>query len=272
MVAEDGIVPPARGTRVAPVPRARAWASNVVRQLLDRRSLVVACALVAGSAAAYLAARETSVFAVRTVAVEGAPPRVAAQVRRAVTPLVGSSLVALDGEELERRLAGLPIVQSATYDRAFPHTLRLFVRAERPLVVVRRGAQAWLVSARARVLARVPPRALRRVPRLWVGRRTKVVPGNRVGGDAAWAIRRLATVGETRFLRRVRTIRAERRTLTLALRSGTELRLGAAPEPQLQVAVAAKVLAAVRPLAVPRYIDLTLPRRPVIGPQLEGRR
>ena len=257
--------------RVASVPRAPAWASLLARQLVDRRSLAVACALVAGGVGAYLAARETSVFAVRTVEVEGAPRRVAAQVRRAVTPFVGSSLVALDGEELERRLAALPIVQSATYDRAFPHTLRLFVRPERPLVVIRRGADAWLVSARGRVLARIPPRALPRVPRLWVGRDTSVVLGAEVGGDAAWAIRRLAAVRDTAFLRRVRTIRAERGTLALALRSGTELRLGAAREPRLQVAVAVEVLAAVRASGVPRYVDLGLPRRPVIGPQLGGR-
>ena len=39
-----------------------------------------------------------------------------------------------------------------SFDRDFPHTLKVRVRLERPVAVLRRGADAWLVSASARVL------------------------------------------------------------------------------------------------------------------------
>jgi POTRA domain, FtsQ-type len=236
------------------------------------RSLAVAFALLAGAAGGYVVARETPLFAVRTIEVHGGSRAVAGQVRRAVEPLVGSSLVSFDGGELERRVHALPIVQSAGYDRAFPHTLRIFVRPEHPLAVVRRGADAWLVSARARVLARVPPRALRGLPRIWVGRATEVLVGARVGGTAGWAAHRLGLLRGTGFLARVRTARAEAGALTLVLRSGTELRLGTAADPRLQAAIAGKVLASLPSDARPSYLDLTLPERPVVGPQRLTRR
>ena len=40
-----------------------------------------------------------------------------------------------------------------SYDRAFPRTARVVVSAERPAAVLRRGAQAWLVTERGRVAA-----------------------------------------------------------------------------------------------------------------------
>ena len=46
----------------------------------------------------------------------------------------------VNGADLDRRLAILPGVASLGYDRAFPNTLRLTIRAERPVLVLRRGA------------------------------------------------------------------------------------------------------------------------------------
>ena len=56
-----------------------------------------------GTYSQYLVARKTSVFAVREVRVEGAPPRVASSIRDALRPLLGSSLVAFDRVAAERR-------------------------------------------------------------------------------------------------------------------------------------------------------------------------
>ncbi len=58
-------------------------------------------------ALAYLGARETSIFALRTVQIDGAPPRVAAHVEQALAPLQGRSLLALNQGEVEQRLARL---------------------------------------------------------------------------------------------------------------------------------------------------------------------
>ena len=251
---------PGPSPRLGPV-RLRALAGS----LATVRSAAVAVALVMAAAGAYAAARETSVFALRTVEVTGARPGIAAQVRRAVAPLVGTSLVSLDGAELDRRLAALPLVEHASHDRAFPHRLRIAVHPERPLAVLRRGADSWLLSARGRVVATLRRGSFALLPRIWVPRQTRVELGAPVSGDAAWAASALARLLPTRFLRRVRTVDAERGNLRLMLRSGTELRLGAAHDIRLQIAVAERIFATVPGAGRgPGYVDLALPARPVM--------
>ena len=102
-----------------------------------RARLVCALAIAAAGAGAYALAGETSVFAVESIEVRGAPPVVAAEVRVALASYRGRSLVGLDGHTLERRVEALPTVFAVSYDRAFPHTLRLVVRAERAAVEIR---------------------------------------------------------------------------------------------------------------------------------------
>ena len=60
---------------------------------------------------AYLGARETSVFALRTIDVEGAPEPVVAQIRQALKPLTGHSLASLDAKDVVRRVESLPTVR-----------------------------------------------------------------------------------------------------------------------------------------------------------------
>ena len=70
----------------------------------------------------------------------------------------GARAVQMDEPRHTRRRGRRPsprgpsVVAAARYDRDFPHTLRIFVEPEQP-AVVRRGADSWLVSARARVIA-----------------------------------------------------------------------------------------------------------------------
>ena len=80
---------------------------------------------------AYVVALATGLFAVRTIAVDGVRGAVAADVRTALAEANGSSLVGLDLVELRARVEALPTVQSATFDRAFPHTLAVAVSPER---------------------------------------------------------------------------------------------------------------------------------------------
>ena len=103
-------------------------------------SLLAGFVLVALAVASYGVARETPLFAIRDIEVRGGPPDVRARVRRALEPLAGESLVGLRAQDLDRRIASLPDVVGVTHDRAFPHTLRVYVRAERPLLVLRRGS------------------------------------------------------------------------------------------------------------------------------------
>src|SRR5205085_8038281 len=144
LVATRRTAAPARAA-VIPFPglQARAVAHRLVP---SSRSVLVALALLLCAGAAYLVARETSLFAIRTVRVEGAPPGIAREVGDIARTVQGESLLRLDGGALLRRLRALPDVASVHYDRAFPHTLRLVVTPERPVAVLRQGHSSWIVS------------------------------------------------------------------------------------------------------------------------------
>ena len=225
--------------------------------------------LLVGGMLAYVVARQTSAFALRAVQVSGAPPGVEQEVRMALRPLHGRSLLTLDPQEIERRLAELPAVGSASYDRSFPHTLRISISPERSAAVLRSGARAWLLSAHAKVLK---PLALPlpRLPRVWVGRGTNPRVGSAIGDSGiarAAALVARASRAEPRLAKRVGTVRWQAGRLTFVLRSGTELRLGSPAQLGLKLAVARRLLE-VLPLSERlriAYIDLSVPARPVAG-------
>jgi cell division protein FtsQ len=212
----------------------------------------------------YLAARETSLFAVRTIEVAGAPPAVRAAVLEAAQAWEGESLVALDGEEVRRRLEALPVVRSLRYDRAFPHTLALTVVPERPRAVVRLRRQDWLVSERGRVMQALGAASPRRLPRIGMTS-GELRAGAYVTEESVRLALRAASELPTGFPGRVRTIRARYGKLTLVLGTGAEVRLGDATELPLKLAVAARVLRSLPgdERAVLGYLDVTVPERPV---------
>ena len=231
------------------------------------RSLAVAIGLLAATVLAYAAARQTSLFAVRSIEVRGAPAAVSARVRAELAPTRGTSLLAVSRSEIEERLAALPGVVSADYDRAFPHTLRIFVRAERPVAVLRRGAESWLVSARGRLLRRLPRGARPLLPRLWLSGETALASGGVVSDrEVRRALGALAPLAGRRSPR-VRFVRFGEGELTFVLRSYTELRLGDARQVRLKLAVARRVLRVLARsgVASAAYVDLGVPRRPVVG-------
>jgi hypothetical protein len=173
----------------------------------------------------YLIARQTSLFAIDRIDVRGASPRVAGQVREALGPVLGRPLVGLDGPAVLRDVDALPSVVRASYDRAFPHTLRITVVPERPAAVLRRGPESWLVSARGRVMERLPASALPRLPRIWLSTRTQVSIGTEVGvAETAAAARAVGLAGA--FATRVASASGSNGTLVFRLNSGLELLLG----------------------------------------------
>ena len=131
-----------------------------------RRSLAIGFSVLAVALCGYLIARESSLFAIDRIEVSGGSRQVRHQVDAALASLVGRPLVGLDGSAVLRKVDALPTVVSASYDRAFPHTLRIRVVPERPAAVLRRGPDSWLVSSRARVMERLASTA---VPKLLVG-------------------------------------------------------------------------------------------------------
>lgn len=219
-----------------------------------------------GAAGLYLLARSTPMFAVGQIEVEGAPPSVAAHVRAALAPLKGESLLALDSTQVERRLAKLPDVAAAGYDRDFPHTLRVTVRPEHPVAVARRGSKAWLVAASTRAIAAVPLRTHAGLPRVWLAHSDDPEVGAAVTDRYALrAIRALALARTAHFPGRVRMVRVRASDLTFLLGSGIELRLGDLHAVPLKLAVATRVLPILLRHGGYLYLDVSVPERPVAG-------
>ena len=252
--------PRARGV-VLPFPHGRDRGGELARLLPSGRALLVAFGVLAAAALAYLGARETPLFAVRRIEVVGAPARVGAHVRRTLTPLQGESLLALNRAAIARRLEALPDVADATYDRDFPHTLRVFVEPERAVAVVRRGPEAWVVSIRGRIIRAVSPVGAPRLARIWIAKSADVSVGARLQDpEGARALSVLAAVHAARFPARVRLVRPENGRVSLILASGLELRLGDPSNLSLKLAIARRIVPL---LGRARYLDVSVPERPV---------
>ena len=236
----------------------RAWLARVAP---TRRSLATGFAVLAVALTGYLIARETPLFAIDRIEVEGATPAVAAQVRQVLASVVGRPLVGLDGSAVLRAVDALPTVVSASYDRDFPHTLRVTVVAERPAAVLRRGPDSWLVSRRGRVIERLPGR-LPPLPRVWVPLRARVSTGTDVTADgAATAARAVGQAGA--FASRVASASFTQGVLVFRLKSGLELVLGDGGDVKVKLAVAARVLAVLPSGST--FVDVSIPGRPVTG-------
>jgi hypothetical protein len=220
---------------------------------------VIGAGILAIAAGGYAIARETALFAIHRVDVTGGSNAVDMQVARALAPLVGRSLVGLDGAYVLQRVDALPTVVSATYDRAFPSTLHVRVVPERPVAVLRDGPAAWVVSARGRVLRPIAAADAGTLPRIWVAEKTVRVGGVlplRLGGTLT---RVLTAAGS--FRSRIATASLANGQLVFHLRSGLELLLGSPSDIALKLAVATKVVQQIP--SGTRSVDVSVPSRPV---------
>ena len=258
---------PTSRTAVLPLPsRPAPLALPLARILPPGRALIVGFAAVLLAVAAYAAARGTSMFAVDRIEVTGARPSVLARVEAALAPIQGTSLVSVDGAVIDRRLEGLPDVRLVSYDRAFPHTAKIVVSAERPVAVLRKGSQAWLVTGRGRVLEQLDDPSGWSLPRIWIA--DAAVPGNGEVLDAEEGLTPSLLLGrvlsaDRSFFQRVKEARAIEGELVLVLGTGTEVRLGAAEDLPLELAVASRVLDQVGPS--PEYVDVSVSERAVVN-------
>jgi cell division protein FtsQ len=239
-------------------------AATLQRIAPSGRSLLVGFAIIALALGAYGLARETPMFAIQRIEIRGADPAAAAAVRKALVPLEGESLLALGRAEVARRAQALPYVVSAAYDRAFPHTLRVTIVEEQPLAVLHRGGDLFLVSARARVIRPLAPRALLELPRIWAGRATDVSLGETLDGDPGAAVQALLPLRRVRFPVGITSADAANGQLFLHLRTGLELRLGDSRDLPLKLSIARQI---VPTLAAESgsYLDVSVPERPVAG-------
>ena len=253
-------------TAVAEFPRPQRF----VPVLPTRRSLVVGIALAALTIVAYAVARETPIFAVRTIEVQGAPPALARRVASALRPVEGRSLVVLDGAQVDALASALPGVAAVSYDRAFPNTLRVQVEPEQPLAVVRHGVDAWLVSRRGRVMARVAQGTHRALPRIWLRKDVPVRLGRMLGaGGGTEEIAALRPVTAVPLVPRVASVRVQKGQVVYVLRGGLDVRAGRATDLPLKLEIARQIL---DQTAVHGYLDVSVVERPVAGldPQVSG--
>ena len=146
---------------------------------------------------------------------------------------------------------------------------------ELPVAVLRRGAESWLVSARGRVVAPVALGTHRDLPRIWLPTRTEISKGAFLTDEpGALAARSLAAFVGSGFSNRVAFVRALDGQITLGVRGGLEIQLGAPIDLRLKIAIARGILPtlALPGRGGPDYLDITVPERPVAGrnPQPSG--
>ena len=247
-----------------PFPR-QGVLSRPARLLPSGRALLACTFLVIAAVGIYVASRQTSLFAIRTIDVRGVSPAEEAEVREALAPLGGTSLLALGGDAVTRRVGALPDVLKVTYDRGFPHTLTVTVIPERPVAVLRQGDDSWLVSARGRVMGRLAKGRRPGLPRIWVTRQVDVSLGATLSDpNALSAVAGVVPLGRVAFPERVASVETTDGSVTLHLRSGLALVLGATTDLRLKLVIAKRLLPEA-PTSPGAYLDLSVPERPVAG-------
>ena len=192
----------------------------------------------------------------------------AADVRKALAPALGESLLGLDLKELTRRAEQVPMVAAASFDRGFPHTLEIAVVPEVPVAVLRQGSSSWLAAAGGRVVAELEQGERPGLPRVWLKRAVDVRVGESLRGQQRLAVAAVAPLVDDPLPSVVNSVLVGRDGVTLTLRSGVELRLGDASDLLVKLAVARQVLSEHRDLS--GYLDVSVPERPVAGETLNS--
>jgi cell division protein FtsQ len=238
------------------------------------RSLAAGFGLLAAALALYIGARESSAFSIRSIDVATEPSGRSRVVERALQPLAGQSLLKVGEDEIARRLERLPHVHLLGYDRSFPDGLTVIVSVERPVAVLRRAEENWLVSGEGRVLRKLERRLRRPLPVVWVPRGVEPEIGSLLRAEKpARAVAALASMRSSApsFLQRIWYVSDGEHGLTITLRDHFEIRLGGASELPLKLEVGRRVLAAVRAVGSPAsYVDVAVPERPVAGTTLNS--
>ncbi|HEV2590359.1 MAG TPA: cell division protein FtsQ/DivIB [Gaiellaceae bacterium] len=230
------------------------------------RSLLVALAILLAAGGAYAVARETSIFAVRILDVRGGTPAIRAQARAAIGGDVGKSLLRVGGADLADRLSTVTGVRSFRFDRRFPNTLEVVITAERPVLIIRQGKTAFLVSSTGRVLRSLGNPRLSSLPRLWLPTKAdaplvgKPLPAAEAAAAIAVGPLRSATLPG-----HVEAVTSNATQLTLTLASGFQVRLGDVGDLHLKLSIARRILRMTGVTAGAGYVDVSVPERPVLS-------
>ncbi len=246
-----------------PLPGAAALPAAVLRtaRRVPIRVRIGLLLAVLGLAGLYLWLRDSPLVGVRHVTVVGLHGPQAAAVRSALTgTALDQTTLDLDAAALRRSVSAYPLVRSVELHPHFPHGLTIVVESERPV--------AWLAAGGRRVAVNATGKLLRGA---FAGLSLPTVPVSLepVGGHVSdpRILRTLDALAEAPpgLAARVRRLRLVPGTgLVATLRRGPELRLGNPSRLAAKWLVAASVLADPSSRGA-RYIDLTVPGRPVAG-------
>ena len=206
-------------------------------------------------------------FSVRRDRGDGGTPLGRPAVDEALAPLAGQEPA--DGGRGRDRPPPerLPDVSLISYDRAFPHTARIVVSAERPVAVLRHGADAWLVTERGECSgARTTRTAGRCLGSGWPTRpcpATASCSTDEAALDPALVLGRVLAADE-RPLRPGRSSCATWRGSWCSF-CARDRSSGSAPERTISAAARGRpgVLRIVEGEA--HYVDVSVPERPVAG-------
>jgi cell division septal protein FtsQ len=235
---------------------------------------VVGVVVAAVCALLYLLARVTPMFALDSITVGGAKGATAQAVAATLAPYRGKSLLTLDAAGVARELEALPSVRHAWVDRAFPHELRVTVVPEPAVAVLRTGGEAWLVSARGRIIAGPVPGRAPVLPTVTTRAHAGLRAGELVADPSVEPVLAALAALPPRFPARVTSGRVADGRIVLVLAPHVELRIGEPSALPLKLAVAARILELVPAAERPTlgYLDVSAPARPVsaVKPQPVG--
>ena len=230
------------------------------RRRLLQRALLAAAALVLVLTGGYFFARNSSVFEIREVAVNGASgpdaPKVEALLRQAARDM---TTLNVDGGELREAASSYPTVKSVEVDRDLPNGVKLIVHEKRPVAIIENSGRKVPLAADGRLLTgATPPDDL---PKLDIDG----VAGTRVRDKSGRQLVALVAAAPSALRKRAETAQLSGDTgLTLKMDQGPDLYFGTAED------LPAKWKAAARVLADPTaegatYIDVRVPERAAAG-------
>ncbi len=231
------------------------------------RLALLAAAGVLVLAGGYLGLRASPMFGVDEIAVAGVKGAGAKAIQARADSVIGSkSLLAVDPQAVADAIAGLPLVRSVQVDRAFPHTLRIRVVAERAAAVVETGTSRYTIARSGRVMGDAP--ASSKLPQLSATAAAVPQPGQALPPSTRDQVRLAAALLDHTDLR-VTLIADDQSGLSARLAGGTQLRLGDASVLDRKLVVAASLLAKRprgadgEPLTL-KYLDVSVPDHPVL--------
>lgn len=241
-------------------PRIRDRRVAVVRAQGRRRlRRIVAVIVLAALAAAVWAVTHSSLLDVERVRVTGTQQATPAQVRSEAGVKPGDAILFVDTGAVARNVERVPWIDKARVERSLGGELDIHVTERRPAAWARRAPdRVALVDARGRVLAdaAAPPPNLPEITGLGA------VAG--AGRDVAPAVADVLEDLPPALGLRTTRVAVASDEVTLALRDGPEVRLGA-PRRVAEKGRAAVAVLATTAGAPPRYVDVRVPGAPVAG-------